>query len=53
MKRINNNSQCNIHFPQEYRQQQNDQTALIIGLGFMCVMLFGLVVALLVALRIG
>lgn len=53
MKRINNNSECNIHFPQEYQRPQNDQTALIIGLSFMTVMLFGLVVALLVALRMG
>lgn len=49
MKEINNNSRCNIHFPQQQPQYQqtNDHVPLIIGLGFLSVMLFGLVVVLL------
>ncbi len=43
-----NNSKMNIHFPQQqYQMQQNDHVPLIIGLGFLSVMLFGLVVILL------
>ena len=46
-----NNQKFNIHFPQRdynFRQQQQvqDQTPLIIGLSFMSVMLFGLVIIL-------
>jgi hypothetical protein len=50
-----NNQKCNIYFPdRDYPQRSttNDQTPLIIGLGFMCIMLFGLVIALLVAIKI-
>jgi hypothetical protein len=41
------NSEMNIHFPQQQYQQTNDHVPLIIGLGFLSVMLFGLVVVLL------
>ena len=42
------NSEMNIHFPQQQQYQQtNDHVPLIIGLGFLSVMLFGLVVVLL------
>jgi hypothetical protein len=50
-----NNSKMNIHIPgrEQYQiQQHSDQTTLIIGLAFMCIMLFGLVVALLVSTRV-
>ena len=49
MKNIQNNSRMNLYFPKreyQYKPQVHDQTPLIIGLGFMSVMLFGLVIIL-------
>lgn len=50
----NNNEKMNIYFPQQQHNsnRNNDQTPLIIGLGFLSIMLFGMVVALLVAVKI-
>lgn len=43
----NSNEKMNIYFPQQQQQQATDHVPLIIGLGFLSVMLFGLVVILL------
>jgi hypothetical protein len=50
----NSNERMNIILPsrQQQKQYNNDQTPLIIGLGFLSIMLFGMVVALLVAVKI-